>query len=163
MRYLLFLCVSILWPISAVAKTLFGYVVGISDGDTITVPDANHQQHKIRLAGIDAPGKKQPFGNQSRKNLAAMVFNKIVRVEWNRHDRYGRRVGKVLINGVDVNLAQVKAGMAWWYEKYRKEQSPVDQRLYGEAEQQAKRLKMGLWQDAAPIAPWDWRNAKRMQ
>lgn len=71
MRYLLSLCLSIFWTIFAAAETLSGYVVGVSDGDTIAVLDANRQQHKIRLAGIDAPEKKQPFGDQSQKNLAA--------------------------------------------------------------------------------------------
>lgn len=103
------------------AGTITGYVVAIADGDTITVLDGSRQQHKIRLAGIDAPEKKQAFGERSRQSLASMVFNKTVKVEWDKQDRFGRTVGKVMINGVDANLEQVKAGMAWWYEKYRKE------------------------------------------
>lgn len=162
-HYLLFLCTSILWPVSAAAEILSGYVVGVTDGDTITVLDANRQQHKIRLAGIDAPERKQPFGDRSKNSLATMVFHQAVSVEWDKHDRYGRIVGKVLINGVDANLAQVKAGMAWWYEKYRKEQNPTDQRLYADTEYQARILKTGLWRDATPIAPWDWRSTQRMR
>lgn len=138
-----------------------GYVVGIADGDTITVLDANRQQHKIRLAGIDAPEMKQAFGNRSRQNLAAMVFNKTVDVEWDKHDKYGRTVGKVMVNGVDANLEQIKTGMAWWYEKYRREQSPEDQRRYAEAEQQARAARVGLWRDPVPMAPWDWRSDRR--
>lgn len=83
------------------AETLSGYVVGIADGDTVTVLDANRQEHKIRLAGIDAPEKAQPFGDRSKQNLAALVFNKNVIVEWDKQDRYGRTVGKILINGKD--------------------------------------------------------------
>ena len=98
---------------SAHAETLTGRVVGIADGDTVTVLDANRQQHKIRLAGIDAPEKTQPFGDRSKQNLSTLVFDKQVAVEWKKQDRYGRTVGKVLINGIDANLAQVKAGMAW--------------------------------------------------
>lgn len=143
------------------AETLTGYVVGIADGDTITVLDANRQQHKIRLAGIDAPEKAQAFGNRSRQNLADMVFNRTVTVEGDKQDRYGRTVGKVMINGVDANLAQVQAGMAWWYEKYRKEQAPQDQRAYSDAEQLARARRVGLWRDPEPVAPWDWRKAKR--
>lgn len=105
--------------------------------------------------------KKQAFGERSRQNLAAMIFSKTVSVEWNKRDRYGRTVGKVMIHGVDANLAQVKAGMAWWYEKYRKEQSPADQHLYGEAEQQARTARVGLWRDPVPVAPWEWRSAQR--
>ena len=140
------------------AETLTGYVVGIADGDTVTVLDANRQQHKIRLAGIDAPEKAQPFGERSKQNLAALVFNKNVIVEGDKQDRYGRKVGKILINGQDANLEQVKAGMAWWYEKYRKEQSPTDQRRYEAAEQQARVQRIGLWRDANPRPPWDWRH-----
>lgn len=108
-----------------------------------------------------APEKKQAFGKRSRQSLATMIFSKTVSVEWNKRDRYGRTVGKIMINGVDANLAQVKAGMAWWYEKYRKEQLPADQRLYAEAEQHAKTARVGLWRDPVPVAPWEWRSAQR--
>jgi len=146
---------------SAHAEVLTGQVVGIADGDTITVLDGRRQQHKIRLAGIDAPEKKQAFGERSRQNLAAMVFSKTVSVEWIKKDRYGRMVGKVMINGVDANLEQVKAGMSWWYEKYRREQSAADQRIYADAERQARVARVGLWRDPVSVAPWDWRSAKR--
>lgn len=142
-------------------NVLTGYVVSVADGDTITVLDASRQQHKIRLAGIDAPEKKQPFGDRSRQNLAAMVFNKTVDVEWGKQDRYGRTLGKVMVNGVDANLEQIKAGLAWWYEKYRREQSPEDQRRYSETEQHARAARVGLWRDSAPVAPWDWRKRGR--
>lgn len=142
---------------SAHAETLTGYVVGIADGDTITVLDANRQQHKIRLAGIDAPERKQPFGERSKQNLATKVFSRTVSVEWNKQDRYGRTVGKVMVNGVDVNLEQVKSGMAWWYEKYRKEQSAEDQHAYADAERYARGQKVGLWGEPTPVEPWVWR------
>lgn len=102
------------FTLSVNAETLNGYVVGISDGDTITVVDANRQQYKIRLAGIDAPEKGQAFGERSKDHLASMVFNKNVTIEWNKQDRYGRTVGKIIASGKDVNLAQIQAGMAWW-------------------------------------------------
>ena len=81
-----------------------GNVVGVADGDTITVLDADKVQHKIRLTGIDAPEKKQPFGNRSKQNLSDMVFNKAVTVETDKLDRYRRELGKVLVGGKDVNL-----------------------------------------------------------
>ena len=133
MIWVLLLFVSV-----AQAETLDGYVVAISDGDTITVLDAKRQQYKIRLAGIDAPEKAQAFGERSKQHLAELVFNKLVTVEWDKFDRYSRTIGKVLVNGTDANLEQIKAGMAWWYEKYKKEQSTDDQRDYRVAEQQAK-------------------------
>jgi len=151
----------LLLAFSAHAETLSGRVVGIADGDTITILDAANQQHKIRLAGIDAPEKKQPFGERSKQHLSDLVFNKQVTVEWNKLDRYGRTVGKILVSGVDTNLEQIRAGMAWWYEKYRKEQSPADQRLYDQAEQQARARRVGLWHDQDPIPPWDWRKRSR--
>ena len=135
----------------------------------MSVLTVNHKQHKIRLAGIDAPEKAnsekapetaQAFGERSKQNLASIVFNKNVVVEWSKLDRYGRPVGKVMVNGIDANLAQIKAGMAWWYEKYRKEQSPVDQRMYAQAEQQARLQQVGLWRDKNPIPPWEFRHAK---
>lgn len=90
-----------------------GVVVGVADGDTITVLDDERQQHKIRLAGIDAPEKKQSFGQKSKASLSSMVFGKSVTVEWTKRDRYRRIIGLVLVDGVDSNLKQVKAGMAW--------------------------------------------------
>ncbi len=92
------------------ATTITGYVVSITDGDIIVVLDANRLQHKIRVAGIDAPEKAQPFGDRSKQNLAALAFDKNVTVERNKQDRYGRTVGKVMVNGTDANLA---LGQAW--------------------------------------------------
>ena len=138
---------------SVQAETLTGRVVGIADGDTITVLDANRQQHKIRLAGIDAPEKAQPFGDRSKQSLSELVFDKQVVVESNKQDRYGRSVGKVLVNGIDSNLAQVNRGMIWWYRDYAKEQSAADRRLYEQAEQQAQAQRLGLWADKNPAPP----------
>lgn len=127
----------------------------------MTVLDASNQQHKIRLAGIDALENKQPCSGRAKQHLASLVYNRQVIVAWDKTDRYQRIVGKVLVNGNDTNLEQLKAGMAWWHEKYRKEQSPGDQRRYSEAEQIARQQKVGLWQEAMPIPPWDWRHRGR--
>ena len=155
---------------SVQAETLTGRVVGIADGDTITVLDSSNQQYKIRLSGIDAPEKGnkkvpldvggQPFAEQSKRHLSDLTFNKQVTVEWRKMDRYGRTVGKVMVNGVDANLAQIKAGMAWWYREYAKEQSGVDRGLYEQAEQQAQTQRLGLWSDKNPVPPWEFRHAK---
>ena len=97
-----------------------GRVVGVSDGDTITVLDRAKVQHKIRLAGIDAPEKGQAFGNASKENLSRLVFDSQVEAHCHKKDRYGREVCKVLRGATDVNLEQIRAGMAWWYREYAK-------------------------------------------
>ncbi len=146
--------------LTANAETITGRVVGVADGDTITVLDANKVQHKIRLSGIDAPEKKQPFGNRSKESLSALAFDKTVSVETSKRDRYGRQIGKVLVNGQDVNLMQVERGMAWFYRQYQREQSPNDRRLYEAAEDTARADKRGLWRDADPVPPWGFRRSK---
>lgn len=143
------------------ADTLKGYVVGVADGDTLTVLDANREQHKIRLSGIDAPEKAQAFGQRSKQSLATLAFNKNVTIEWAKRDRYGRIIGKILVDGGDINLEQVKTGMAWWYRDYAKEQPTIDRADYEQAEQQAKTRRLGLWIDRDPTPPWEWRRMKR--
>jgi endonuclease YncB( thermonuclease family) len=137
-----------------------GNVVGVADGDTITVLDADKVQYKIRLTGIDAPEKKQPFGNRSKQSLSDMVFNKTVTVETVKRDRYGRELGKVLAGGKDVNLEQVRAGLAWHYKAYERTQSATDRQAYADTENEAKAAKRGLWADSDPIPPWEWRHRK---
>ncbi|MDP1718635.1 MAG: thermonuclease family protein [Burkholderiales bacterium] len=146
---------------SVYGATLEGHVVGVHDGDSITVLDTSRIQHKIRLAGIDAPELKQAFGTRSKQNLSKLVYNHQVTVEWNKLDRYGRTVGVVLVDGHDVNLEQVRVGMAWWYRQYAKEQAPDDRRLYEQAENDARTAKRGLWADNEPVPPWEWRRANR--
>ena len=136
-------------------------MVGVADGDTITVLDGTKTQHKIRLAGIDAPEKAQPFGQRSKQSLSDLVFDKTVVVETDKRDRYGREVGQVLSEGVDVNLTQVQRGFAWHYKAYAREQSPSDRQTYAVAEDDARAARRGLWADDGPTAPWDYRKAKR--
>jgi endonuclease YncB( thermonuclease family) len=150
----------LLLTFQAHADTLLGKVIGVADGDTITVLDADKVQHKIRLAGIDAPEKKQAFGNRSKESLSELTYDKTVNVETDKRDKYGRQVGKVLVNGQDVNLVQVERGMAWWYRAYAREQSSSDRRLYEAAEDAAKADKRGLWRDAEPVPPWEFRHGK---
>ncbi len=101
------LCFLVFLSLAAFADSLTGKVVKITDGDTLYVLDANSQQHKIRLAGIDAPERKQAYGLASRKHLASIVAGKQVTVEYQKRDRYGRIVGKVLLDRIDVCLEQV--------------------------------------------------------
>lgn len=146
---------------TAQAGTLVGLVVGVTDGDTITLLDDQRTQHKIRLSGIDAPEKAQAFGQRSKEHLSSLVFGHRVMVETEKQDRYGRTVGKVVIDGRDVNLAMVVAGMAWHYKKYEGEQSPSDRLLYADAEQLAAKDRRGLWNSESEIPPWTFRRISR--
>lgn len=134
------------------ARVIVGRVVGVHDGDTITVLDAGKRQHKIRLAQIDAPERRQAFGERSRQSLADLVFGKEVEVV--AIDRYGREVGKVQIAGLDANLEQVRRGMAWVYRKYANDPA------YFSAEIKARKAKRGLWAQPDPTPPWQFRREK---
>ena len=144
--------------LQAHADILLGKVINVADGDTITVLDDTNTQHKIRLTGIDAPEKRQAFGNVSKQSLADMVAGQSVAVEWVKVDRYGRKLGKVLLAGQDANLEQVKRGLAWHYKQYQREQSPADRQVYAEAEIVARTAQVGLWRDADPMPPWELRH-----
>lgn len=139
------------------AQSIHGRVVGVLDGDTIDVLDAVHVLHRIRLAGIDAPEKSQAFGQKSKQSLSDLTFNKEVYVETHKRDRYGREVGKVLRDDQDVNLEQIRRGMAWFYKQYERELSPENRSSYDLAESQARDRKLGLWVDPAPVPPWKFR------
>lgn len=158
-----FLMLIACWSISGLlhAQSIQGLVVSIADGDTLTVLDAQKVQHKIRLAGIDTPERRQPFGQRAREALSALVFQKVVLVLTEKKDRYGRWVGKVINNGRDVNLVLVVDGLAWHYKKYADEQSASDRLLYANAEEDARSKRRGLWSDPHAIAPWDWRAGTR--
>ena len=139
-----------------------GRIVGISDGDTVTLLDVNKRQYKIRLTAIDAPEKKMPFGQRSKEHLSDLVFNKDVQVETEKLDRYGRTLGKILFDRKDINLAMINAGLAWHYRKYQREQSASDRLLYAHAEDQARQQRIGLWREPNPIPPWEWRKGERI-
>jgi len=138
-------------------QTLSGLVVRIADGDTITVLDSSNTQHRIRLQGIDAPESHQDFGTQSKKNLSGMIFGKQVTVIYEKTDQYGRLVGKVLLDGRDINLEQIRSGMAWHYKEYEREQTEEDRELYAGAEHEARSARRGLWIDPNPIEPAEFR------
>jgi len=151
-----------LLTITASADTLTGRVVGIADGDTLTILDATNTQHKIRLSGIDSPEKGQPFGQVCKNSLSDLAYDRLAAVESTKLDRYGRVIGKVLVNGQDVNLEQVRRGCGWHYKKYQKEQSLDDRLSYNAAEESARASRVGLWADNEPMPPWDWRKARRI-
>ncbi|WP_256469911.1 thermonuclease family protein [Aromatoleum aromaticum] len=111
----------------------------------------------MRLSGIDAPERRQAFGDRSRQNLAGLVFRKYLVVEWDKVDRYKRIIGKVILDGKDVNLSQITAGYAGHYKEYQREQPFADRQSYARAEGEARTRRLGLWLDAVPVAPWDFR------
>lgn len=142
---------------ASAGDVLHGRVVAITDGDTLTVLDKTKTQHKIRLAGIDAPESKQPFGQASKKHLSGLVFDRDVTLDCGKTDRYRRQVCVVIVDGRDANLAQVAAGMAWWYRKYQSDQTARQRRDYEAAEGAARATGRGLWADKDPTAPWEFR------
>jgi len=139
--------------LAAEPQTLTGRVVSITDGDSITVL-SNGAQVKIRLVGVDAPERKQPFGTRAREHLASLVHEKDVTIETSGQDRYGRTLGVVYVGGKNVNAAMVESGMAWHYVQYSK-----DKRLMI-VEHDAREFKRGLWADPEPVPPWEWRRRK---
>jgi endonuclease YncB( thermonuclease family) len=157
----LLLLVAALHASIASAETITGRVVGVADGDTITVLDSSKTQHKIRLTGIDAPEKKQAFGQRSKESLSDLVFSREVAVETTKVDRYGRELGKVLVDGVDANLEQIRRGLAWHYKSYQRDQSPADRAAYAQAEEQAREARKGLWADSQPVPPWEFRHGPK--
>ncbi len=167
---LIILCLTLV-PLSVRAETLQGKVVKVADGDTITIIDAEGDKHRIRLAGIDAPEKDQPYGKESTQSLLELTSGKTVVIEYEKYDRYKRIVGKVLVDPpgevfcmaldcvkkIDAGLEQIERGLAWHYKKYQGEQSEEDRGTYGEAEVAAREKLLGLWKGDRPMAPWDWR------
>jgi len=129
----------------------------IVDGDTVIVIGRSGREERIRLSGIDAPERSQPWGEASTRELRRQTAGRDVVVEWSKRDRYGRVVGKLLRDGKDINLHQVETGAAWWYRKYAKEQSPDDRHRYESAEESARDAGKGLWSSPNPISPWEWR------
>ncbi|MFT5448250.1 MAG: endonuclease YncB(thermonuclease family) [Gammaproteobacteria bacterium] len=157
----------------ASAATLTGKVVKVADSDTITIL-VGTEQHRIRLQGIDAPERKQPYGKASGRSLSALVAGKQVRVEYDKRDRDGRIIGVVWLRSpdtrcnaepcpmtLDAGMYQLTVGMAWWYRHYAKEQTPEQRGQYEFAEFEAKAKKVGLWQEPNAVAPWEWRRRKR--
>lgn len=141
--------------------SLFGKVTKVSDGDTIEVLDSEKTRHKIRLAGIDAPEKKQSFSNAAQKHLANLVAGKEVCIAGGEKDKYQRIVGTVIINKTSANASLVALGYAWHYKKFENEQTATERTVFAQFEKEARSNTLNLWSNTSPIAPWDWRAGKR--
>ncbi len=147
---------AVLFGVSQQTDVIRGRVVGVHDGDTLTVLDGAMQTHRIRMAEIDAPESKQDFGSRSKQMLSGMVYGREVEVVSEGLDRYKREVGRVTVEGRDVNRDMVAQGGAWVYRDYLKDQSLL------EVEAQAKASKVGLWGvSESPVPPWEWRKEQR--
>lgn len=149
-------CLTLSFSVLAHGETINGRVIGISDGDTLTILDASNTQFKIRLAAIDAPEKAQPFGQRGKQKLSEICYGKDASVRVVSKDHYGRNVGDIECAGINANESMVQSGLAWVYRKYDK----GHENLYA-LEEEAKNARRGLWRDSNPVAPWDWRKTKR--
>jgi endonuclease YncB( thermonuclease family) len=147
-----------LWLVLAsqaiLAAVYQGQVVAVIDGDTIDVRTA-HKTLRVRLAEIDAPERRQAFGNRAKQSLSELIFGKTVRVVEEDIDRYGRLVGRVYAGAEDINAAQVRRGMAWAYTRYSRDPLMIA------LEWLARLGKHGLWQDPRPVPPWKYRHGQR--
>ena len=148
-RTLLLLALALAAP-TAWAETFVAKVVRVSDGDTLTLL-IDRKQVSVRLLEIDAPEKKQAFGQRSRESLAQMCAAQSAVVQSSGRDKYGRVLGRVHCQGIDANAEQVRRGMAWVFDRY-----VTDRSLYA-LQNEARAGHVGLWADKAPTAPWIWR------
>lgn len=149
MRKLIFL----FFPLLLFSQTY--KVIGVKDGDTVELL-VNGKPQVVRLSNIDCPEKKQPFGNNAKQFVSDLCFGKMVRMSTDgKKDRNKRLIAEIILkNGKNINKELVKNGLAWHFKKYSKDNS------YDTLEKQARKLKLGLWKDKNPIAPWDWRKSR---
>jgi endonuclease YncB( thermonuclease family) len=151
-RFLLLSAAVLALAASSLAQTFTGKVVGVSDGDTLTVLTEGNKPVKVRIFGIDAPESSQPFGTKSKQFASDMAFGKSVTVEKTGEDRYGRTLGVVRVGDKSVGLESVRSGLAWWYRQY----APSSMKIKA-AEAEARLAKRGIWSEPNPTAPWEYR------
>ncbi len=141
--------------IATTPDTVTGKVTAVTDGDSIKVLH-DKTEITIRLEGIDCPELGQAHGRQAKNRTSKLCFGKVVTIEPKGKDRYGRTLAEVVLpNSMSLNQELVRTGYAWWFRKYS------DDKTLKQLEAEAKAKKLGLWSDAKPVAPWDWRDQKR--
>lgn len=148
---------ALLPAVHANAAILQGEVIVVDDGDSFVLVDSSGARHRGRIAGIDAPERYQPFSNRARRQLSRLVLHKPVTFDWYKEDQYGRRIGKLSADGRDAGLEQLRAGLAWHYKSYEGEQHMDERASYKSAEDEARKHKRGLWEQDAPLPPWEYR------
>lgn len=159
---------------SADQRELVGRVVWVADGDSFELIDAAGERLDVRIAGIDAPEKGQAFADRSKRSLMRLIRDREVRVDWYKLDRFDRHVGKVWVlspdapcrqndcpKTLDVAMAQLLTGLAWYFRRFADEIPEEDRARYADAEYEARARRVGLWRDAQPVPPWQWRDEHR--
>lgn len=154
LAFILILAFQIVSARFSFAATVQGRCVGVSDGDTVTLL-VGRKEEKVRLFGIDAPEKAQPFGLRAKQYASSLVFGRQVTLERSDTDRYGRTVGKVFVNGRSLNEEMLRAGLAWHYAAYSHDPG------FAMLERRARLERRGLWADPIPVPPWEFRRVKR--
>ncbi len=140
-----------------VTKEITGRVTKVHDGDSVHISPAGEKRIIVRLAAIDAPEIKQSQGLESRNYLRSLILNREVLAQCNKLDKYRRNICVIKHNDRDINLEMLRAGHAWYYTKYKDEQTRTNRRAYNKAESQARRSKIGLWDNAEVQPPWEYR------
>ena len=161
-RHLLVVFLVLLLASTALGQEVVirGRCVGVHDGDSITLLSPEYTQIKIRVAFLDAPELGQPFGNNAKQAMSALVFGKDIAVYPHAIDRYGRTVAVVYVDGIDAGLELLRQGLAWVYTRYLPEATPDIQASYRQAETKAREQRRGLWSDTqTPVPPWVYRHA----
>lgn len=156
MRKLLILIMTLFIVTLSFATTIKGKVIKVADGDTITILEENGNKTRVRFYGIDAPEKKQNYGIKSLDVLKDLIDKKEVEIEVKDKDQYGRVVGIVYYDKMNINLYMLETGNAWWYKQYSKHN--IEFKI---AEEKAKLEKLGLWKEKNPTPPWIYRKEKR--
>jgi endonuclease YncB( thermonuclease family) len=143
------------------AEAVTGRVVGITDGDTVSLL-VERQQYTIRIAGIDAPERHQAWGERSKSNLSRLCLNQTAVADCSKISQQGQMICKLTVKAVDIGLEQLKDGMAWWYMELAREQPSEVQSAYQSAELMAQLKRRGLWRETNPMPPWDFRRENRV-
>lgn len=136
-------------------QVLNGRVIKVIDGDTFDLLAKDNKKERIRMAAIDAPEKRQDFGQASRQFLAHLIAGKYVQVHWEKRDRNGRILGTVFLDRQEINLQMIRSGMAWHFVRYSQATG------YAKAQQLAQAEQIGLWRSGQAVPPWEFRRRKR--
>lgn len=150
----IFAIVALLSAGAVLADTVEGKVVKVCDGDTVHLL-AGGEKSKIRLDRIDAPESRQEYGKEATKHLRDLIFEKTVRICYDKKDRYGRILGLIFLGEKDINLEMVATGHAWHYRQFDRTVA------YSDAERDARRQKLGLWANPDPVNPQEWRKRNK--
>ncbi len=156
MKQIIICALLILSTFNIDAQTMLSAkVVGVRDGDTVEVLDEQNKTYILRLAEVDCPEKKQPYGNAAKQFTANTVYRKTIKYIVTNKDRFGRSVAKVYYKNKYLSAEIIKNGMGWHYKKHSRSKE------LALLEQKARLSGIGLWADSNAIAPWDWRKARR--